>query len=174
MAKKVIMGDGSKPELSLSVIEDLKSKGYSQAEIARMFGVSRQAITWWKYTYNGTLTPREIALQNFPWTGVSKKHGETSVYRRLRDHGEYMATGGVGMSYEKLQRLRKFYRDLRDMNVVIEYDPELPPQPGFAINGGFALRPRRKSDKDLLIRVNKHTTLTEEGAMIWVFPPTDP
>jgi hypothetical protein len=174
MVKKLTTSDGSKPELSLAVIEDLKSKGHSQADIARLFGVSRQAITWWKYTYNGALTPREIVLQNFPWTDVSKKHGETSVYRRLRDHGEYMATGGAGMSYEKLQRLRKFYRDLRERDVVIEYDPALPPQPGFAINGGFALRPRRKSDGDLLIRVNKHTTLTEEGQMIWVFPPQEP
>jgi hypothetical protein len=85
-----------------------------------------------------------------------------------------MATGGKGMSYDKLRRLRGFYKRLREENVVLEHDPELPPEPGFSLHGGFTLRPRRKSDGDLLIRVNKYTNLTEKGRLIWVFPPKDP
>jgi hypothetical protein len=161
------------PELTVSVIDELKAKGLNQSEIAEMFGVTRQAVSWHKQTYNGKRTPREIALQNFPWE-VSSHHTRNSVYRRMRDHGEYMATGGTGMSFDSLRRLRGFYRKLRDEKLVVEFDPDLPAVPGFALYGGFALRKRRKSDGDLIIRVNEHTNLTDEGRMIWVLPPTDP
>ena len=33
--------DNAQPELSLAIIEDLKSQGYTQSEIARMFGTTR-------------------------------------------------------------------------------------------------------------------------------------
>jgi hypothetical protein len=170
MAKKVSAGDGSKPELTLSIIEELKNKGYTQSEIARMFGVTRQAVSWHKHTYSGTLTPREVVLLNFPWK-VSAGQSRCSAFRRLRDHGEYVATGGAGMSFDKLQRLRSFYRMLQDQ--VLEFDPAIPPLEGFALHGGFALRPRTEADGDLLIRVNEHTTMTEEGRMIWRLPETD-
>lgn len=159
------------PKLTLAVVESLKSKGYTQSEIARMFGVTRQYVSWIKHTYGGHLTPREQVLQHFPWE-VPAVLTQQSPYRRLREHGEYVATGGVGMDKIKLGRLRGFYNKLRDH--VIEFDPEIPPQPGFANRGGFALRPREEADGDLLIRVNEHTTLTDEGRMIWRFPPREP
>jgi hypothetical protein len=162
-----------KPELSISAIEALKAKGHSQSDIARMFGVTRQAVSWHKHTYGGALTPRETVNRTFPWQ-VIQLHTKASAYRRMRDHGEYMATGGKGMSYDKLSRLRSFYKKLREENLVLEYDPNLPPEPGVALHGGFAYRRRRKSDGDLLIRLNEHTNLSEEGRMVWRFPPKDP
>ncbi|MBB2993659.1 transcriptional regulator with XRE-family HTH domain [Mycolicibacterium iranicum] len=45
--------------LTLAIIEDLKGKGYSQSEIARMYGVTRQYVSWIKHNYNGRLTPSE-------------------------------------------------------------------------------------------------------------------
>ncbi len=164
----------AKTELSIGVIDELKAKGYSQSEIAQMFGVTRQAVSWHKRTYNGRRTPREEVLEDhFPWDTESQ-HRNTSPCRRLRDHGEFMVTGGVGMSDDKLDRLRSFYRQLRDENVVLEYDPDLPSQPGFCFDGGFALRPRVASDGDLIIRVNQYTTMTDEGWDIWVFPDVSP
>ncbi|ASR77180.1 transcriptional repressor [Mycobacterium phage MyraDee] len=167
------MTPSDKQELSLAIIEDLKGKGYSQSEIAEMFGVTRQAVSWHKHTYGGRLTPREIVHQSFPWA-VSTEQSQSSPYRRMRDHGEYVATGGVGMSEDKLKRLRTFYRKLRDDNLVLEYDPSLPPEPGVSNKGGFAFRRRAPEDGDLLIRVNEHTHITEEGRIIWRFPPRDP
>lgn len=173
MSSKATALTSIKPELDLAIIEDLKAKGYSQSEIADMFGVTRQAVSWHKRTYSGSLSPRERVLQNFPWH-VSSVQGQCSAYRRLRDHGEYVATGGVGMSQDKLKRLRAFYRQVRKDNVVLEYDPDLPPQPGFAIKGGFMFRLRHEQDGDLLIRVNQHTNLTDEGQLIWRLPVVDP
>ena len=164
---------GEYQRLTIAVIESLKNKGYSQADIARMFGVTRQAVTWHKKQYGGSLTPRETVLQHFPWM-VPTDMGQCSVFRRIRDHGEYVATGGAGMTDDKLSRLRSFYRRLRDENLVVEFDPNLPPEPGVSVAGGFAFRSRTPDDEDLLIRVNEHTHLTDEGRKIWRFPQVEP
>ena len=86
----------------------------------------------------------------------------------------HVATGGKGMSESKLKRLRGFYKILVEQDVVLEFDPELPPIPGVANKGGFAYRPRERRDGDLIIRVNEHTTLTPEGRLIWCLPPQIP
>jgi hypothetical protein len=163
----------SKAPLIFSVIEDLRRKGYNQSEIAEMHGVTRQAVSWQKHVYGGELTPRQQVNREWPWK-TSVAHSKAKAYQRLRDLGEYTATGGVGMSEDKLCRLRSWLKFMRDNDVVLEFDPALPPEPGVAPYGGFAYRKRRKSDRDLLIRVNEHTDLSDVGAMIWRFPPVDP
>lgn len=159
--------------LTLSSIEELRRKGYNQSEIAEMHGVSRQAVSWHKVVYGGSLTPRQIVGKSWPWK-TSDLHGRSKAYQRLRDLGEFAATGGKGMSEEKLSRLRAWLRFMREHNYVLEFDPELPRVPGVSPYGGFAYRKRRKTDGDLLIRVNEHTDLSEEGKMIWRFPPREP
>ena len=74
--------------------------------------------TWIKHTYGGRLTPREKALKHFPFK-VPTDMTHASPYRRLRDHGEFVATSGIGMSADKLKRLRTFYRNVRDNNLVV-------------------------------------------------------
>jgi transposase len=160
------------PELSLALIEALKNQGYTQSEIARMFGKTRQAVSWHKHTYGGSLTPREEALKHYPWQ-VSHPQTQTTAYRASRDHCEYMATGGKGMTARELGRLRNFYRKIQE-GFVLEHDPNIPPEPGVNKYGGFAWRKRRKSDGDLIIRVNQYTTLTDEGRMLWRLPPDLP
>ena len=165
--------ENAHPELTLSIIEELKSQGYSQSDIARMFGKTRQAVSWHKQTYGGRLTPREEIARHFPWK-VPYEQNQTSPYRRMRDHGEYAATGGKGMSKDKLDRLRSFYRKLRTENLVLEFDPSIEPIPGVSSRGGFAFRERTGADGDLLIRVNGHTFMTDEARMIWRLPLVDP
>lgn len=159
--------------LTLSVIEELRGKGYNQSEIADMHGVTRQAVSWHKVVYGGRLTPRQAVNKAWPWK-TSVLHGKSTAYQRLRDLGEYMATGGIGMSDNKLDRLRKWLAFMREEELVLEFDPDLPPEPGLSPYGGFAYRQRRESDKDLLIRVNEHTNLTPQGRLIWRWPPVDP
>lgn len=158
--------------LVFSVIEELRKKGYNQTEIAEMHGVTRQAVSWHKKTYGGHLTPRQIVDEAWPWP-TTNDHCKSKAYQRLRDHGEFMATGGKKMNEDKLSRLKSWWRYLRDNDVVLEFDPAIPPQAGVSPRGGFAYRKRRKSDGELLIRVNKHTHLTEEGEMIWCWPPEE-
>jgi serine protease inhibitor len=156
--------------LSTGVIESLKSKGYNQSQIAKMFNVSRQAVSWHLKTYGGRMTPRQIVNESWPWD-TTNAHGKAVPYQRLRDHGEFMATGGRGMSEGKLKRLRTWWRKLRVENLVVEFDPNTPSIPGVSPCGGFAYRERVSDDDDLLIRVNEYTRLTDEGAMIWCWPP---
>ena len=178
LAGGIIAGMGKKdksdmPELTIAIIEQLRNQGLSGAEIARMFGVTRQAVSYHRVTYNGTRTPREAVGAAFPWK-VLREQCQTAPYKRLRDHGEYMATGGKGMPEYKLVRLRAFYRKLREENLVLEFDPTFPPEKGVSNKGGFRYQTRTDKDADLLIRVNKYTELTEEGRMIWRFPPVEP
>jgi hypothetical protein len=161
----------SEAPLTFAVIEELRLKGYSQADIARMFGVSRQAVSYYKKTYGGRRTARELVNDHFPWSVPHSMQG--SPYRRLRDHAEFVATGGDGMSQDKLDRLRAFYRKLREENVVIEFNPLIPPEPGVAKAGGFAFRPRLPRDGDLIIRKNVYTRLTTKGKVIWRLPGQD-
>jgi serine protease inhibitor len=156
--------------LSKEEIEGLKAQGYNQSQIAKMFGVSRQAVSWHLKTYGGRLTPRQRANESWPWD-TTNAHGKAVPYQRLRDHGEFMATGGRGMSEGKLKRLRNWWRKLREENLVVEFDSNIPPIPGVSPYGGFAYRERVSDDDDLLIRVNEHTRLTKEGEMIWCWPP---
>ncbi|MGW6624238.1 XRE family transcriptional regulator [Nocardia sp. NPDC055002] len=159
-------------KLTLSIVEALKNKGFTQSEIAKQYNVTKQYVSWIKRTYGGSLTPREIVLQEFPWA-VSNHFTQTSPYQRLRDHGEYVATGGKGMAEYKLERLRAFYKKLHT-GYVIEFDPDIPASESMTKRGGFALRDRTPEDGDLLIRVNDHTTLTDKGKMIWRFPAVEP
>ena len=163
------MSYSDRGRITLEMIEALKNQGLNKSEIAARFNITKQAVSYHKATYNGAKTPRELVLENFPWK-VPEAMCQTSPYRRLRDHGEYMATQGKGMSDDKLKRLRAFYRKLRDEDVVVEFDPKIPPRVGVSNKGGFAFRPRTRSDGDLIIRVNKHTTLTTEGRLIWCLP----
>lgn len=96
------------------------------------------------------------------------------MLRSLRDHAEFVVTGGAAMSDHKLKRLRMFYRKLRETDVVVEYNPDIPPQPGVSRNGGFALRARRPADGDLMIRANEYTRLTRAGRALWRLPDADP
>lgn len=160
-------------ELTPASVDYWRGLGFSQSAIARRYGYTRQYVSWIKFYHSGRLTPREVVREHFPFI-VPAALGQTSPYKRLRDHAEFRATGGVGMSDDKLSRLRGFYKKLRDEHLVIEYDPAIPPTPGVSVKGGWAFRKRRKADEDLLIRVNDHASLTDQGSLIWRFPPIDP
>lgn len=162
------------PVLSWAVIDHLLRLGWSQSEIARYYGVTRQAVSYWVMKYGGDrpLTPRDLVMKHWPFM-VQTKFWLASPCRRLRDHGEYVATRGQGMTYRQVRGLEGFYQKLRDGGLVVEFDPEIPPSAGLAI-GGWAYRPRIKKDKDLMIRKNEYTTITEEGEHIWALPDEDP
>jgi len=160
-------------KLSFETIRQLKAQGLNQTQIAEHFGVSRQSVSWHWTTYNGPKTPRQVVMEAWPFE-VPRGMGTAWPSRHLRNHGEYIVTGGKGMTEEKLKRLRGFYKRMRDNNLVIEFDPGIPPEDGVSVHGGWAYRQRVPSDGDLLIRVNEHTHLTEDGKKIWRFPKKEP
>lgn len=162
----------SRQPLIFSEIEELRRAGYNQTEIAKLHGVTRQAVSWQKRTYGGAETPRQVVNASWPWE-TTHAHSCTKTFQNLRSHGEFMLTGGRGMSEDKRSRLEAWWRKMRRENLVLEFDPNLPPEKGVSSVGGFAYRPRQVSDGSLLIRVNELTTLTERGRAIWCWPSED-
>lgn len=162
-----------RPQLTLAVIEGLKRQGLNQSQIADLFGVTRQAVSWHVKTYGGDqpLTPRQKALEVWPWI-TDSRFRVNAVFQRLRDHAEYMIAGGEGLDYLKLSRLKGFYEKL-GKGLVVEFDPGIPPHDGVAA-GGFAYRERLDSDEGLLIRVNEYTHLSDEGRKVWRLPDVMP
>lgn len=160
------------PPLTPGMVKALLNDGYSQSEIGRLSERTRQRISAIVREHNiRDESPREKAAKEFPFNVLSI-HQSASVYKRLRDHGEYYFTKGVGMREDKLSRLRGFYRRLNSL--VVEYDPNILPIPGVSTNGGWAYRSRETSDSNLLIRINDYTKLTEEGFNIWRLPDQEP
>lgn len=159
--------------LTPAIIEELRRQGLNQSQIAELYGVTRQHVSWVRHNYDGVIpTTRELLKQHFPFRAGSRFHAST-YERLLRNHMEYMVTGGKGMSEDKLRRLQSFYNKLRDGDLVVEFDPDNPPSPGNK-PGGYELRKREDSDGDLIIRVNDHANLTDEGKMLWRWPPRFP
>lgn len=150
-----------KPVITVNEIDALKARGLTQSDIAREYGVSRAYISWIKHTYGGKTTPREEALKAWPWE-VKQEHTGASPYQRLRDHAEYVVTGGKGMSQNKIDRLQTWYEDVE--NVVVEYDPENKPTPGIK-TGGFRYLEREPSDGDMLIRIPEEKMTPEVRAI---------
>lgn len=161
--------------LDISMIRQLKNKGFNQTEISDLYGVTRQAVSdkWRKY--GGELSARQRVKKAMPFTNEGK-FSRAYPLQMLRDHAEFVLEGRVDKwSTKRVERLRAFYKRLRDNNEVVEYDPDIPPNPGVSKPGGFAYRAREPRDGNLLIRVNEYTNPTEyEGKNVWQFPPQDP
>lgn len=165
--------------LSPAVIQSLLNVGVTQSGIADMFDVSRQAVHDMCKRYSLKRQTRQELLQDvWPWE-VSAEMGNQAPFKVLRDHGEWVLTRGrgvrgKGLTEDRKQRLRSFYQRLRDGKLVLEFDPSIPPEPGVQNKGGFRYTKRRRSDGDLLIRVNQYTNITEQGKKIWTFPEQEP
>lgn len=100
-------------------------------------------------------TPREIVTRQFPWKGLDLDAQMSSLYLRLCDHGEFIATGGRGMHRDALAGLPAFYATLADKVIVNATE-------------GLALRDRELADADHLVRIDGG--LNREQERIWRLP----
>lgn len=169
------------PIITPEEIERLKNttnpetgRKYTQNDIAEMLGTSRQNISKIVNSVSHpSRTPREVALDSIPWKNVHDEHLQSRIGRSLRDHAEYVATGGRGMPEDRLKRLLSFYRRLQDRSLVVEYDPTIPPNDENK-HGGYAYRSREPRDGELIIRVNEHAEMSDTAYVTWRFPPELP
>lgn len=148
-------------------------KRWTEAEIGRELGRTRQQINNIKYmTDRFSRTPREQAKLQYPLRPLAKPWRGTGVDKRLRDHMEYMATNGEGMSHIKLRDLYGFLRKLRDRNLVVVFDPNIAADDEGSATpvGGFAYRPRKARDGTLVIRDNEFTNITNDNIALLEMP----
>lgn len=151
-------------------IDALLQQGVTQTEIARREGVTPQAISKRHLRYGSATTRRALSMKYWPWSVPNRDMNHVSPALRARDHLQYMATGNVGMSADKLKRLDSWYRGLLARGEVLEFDPELPPIAGVSKHGGWQYVSRSTADGELLIRINAHAALPEENLWIWQVP----
>lgn len=160
--------------LTPAMIEALKRQGYNQSEIGEMFGITRGRVSQIKYQATRfSRTARERAMDIFPFRVPKEPFQHNSPDKRLRDHAEYMISGGKGMSQNKLRRLGWFYNKLRAEGLIVVFDKSIPPSPGIKY-GGYGYVERTAADDDYIVRFNEDTQLTEEERLMWRFPPVIP
>lgn len=148
-------------------IDELRRMGLTQNQVALFYGVSRQAVSKMKHRYgNFTETPRERIIRNYPFSHDGS-YNSSVLFRRLKEHGLYIAGGPRALSTGQRLSLRRFYNRLRSGSLIVE----------FRLDGGYSLVPRTKDDDPMsLVRKNEHTIITEEAERFnfWKFPPEDP
>lgn len=151
------------PELTITLLD----QGLSQAEIARLFGVTRQYVN--QLAKRGGRTP--IAPQvtaNLPWN-VDPAYQSNSLYGGLRLLGSYQLDP-KSIRGSSIGKLHAFLRKIELFNQVLDYDPEYPAIRGYSNTPGFALRPREETDEDFVIKIRPGVTLTPIGKKIWRMP----
>lgn len=101
-----------KGELTPALVDELRQtvnpetgRPYTLTEIGTRFGVSRQYVS--KLKQRGTYqSPRETVMVSWPWSVPPEQQNAT--YHILRDHLEYVASGGEHMQGWKLRQLAEF------------------------------------------------------------------
>lgn len=156
-----------RPTTSPSEIQELLNKGFTRAEIATIKGITKSGVSW-HLRQAGVKTLTETLKEALPWE-IAGPQVQTNPYRQILLHLEFKATGGKGMSEEKRTKLRSLYERLDEFSMVVRYDPAIPPHPGQKY-GGFEFVPRKESDGDLIIRVDKYTKIPVEDRERWSLP----
>lgn len=165
----------------LRTVNETTGRFFNQSEIAALYGVSPQNVSQQLHRYGlREKSPRQQVRDMFPYGVVGTYYSQSTLYKLLMDHGEYITVGRKRLSAERLRRLRRFYQRLKDTDTVVTFDPAI--EPGRELTegrkdtvGGFAYVPREAADGDLLVRVNEFATLTSNKAeAVWSFPPEWP
>ena len=78
-----------RPAEQHGILVDMTVRYLSRAEIADMQGVTQQYVSWIKMTYGGHRTPRERALDHFPWK-VPNRFTTASTYTKITDEGHLL------------------------------------------------------------------------------------
>lgn len=143
---------------------------WTEAEIARAHGLTRQAVS--KMLHSGDDEPslRKLVTDALPWRGLTAKQNQTETCRNMRLHLRYRLNDPRDrVSTAQLRRLYGFYHKLYYGDLVVKFDPTDPDT-----TEGFSLVPRNADDGKLMVRVNEYTTLTEHGKRLLRIPSVWP
>lgn len=157
--------------LTSATVQNLLRQGLTGEQIAKRYGVTRARVSQLKrQTDAWTRTAFDEAEEYWPLLVPDRFHS-CRPYKNLRSHGAYTVDSD-SLNEGSLKLLRGFYAHLTDFHLVVEYDPDIPPQRRIA-TGGFAYRTRQETDGDLMIRPNEHTHGLDRATMqdFWRLPP---
>ncbi|OIR43185.1 hypothetical protein [Corynebacterium sp. NML120713] len=153
--------------LDSGLVIALMEEGMSQAEIGRMYGVSRQYVN--KLARQGGYVSRVNLLKEaMPWE-VDKEFSRNASLIGFRLAG-HVALDPDNIAEEGRERAESFLNRLRTFNVVLDYNPEYPPIMGLTSTPGFAYLPRTEEDEDFMMKIRPGVKVTPLGNRIWRLP----
>lgn len=130
------------------VLLSLRNQGWTYEDIANEYGVTKGAVYLALRQARATTT-RPSHRHLIPWV-VRSDHAHAKPVTMLRLLGR--RERGDELPLPKARMLDKWLRGMRDNELVVCYDPEMPPNPASPTVGGFYYSRRRKSDGDSLVR----------------------
>lgn len=142
-------------------------QGMKQADIAREYGVSRQYVHSLA-KQGGYVSPIGTVGEHMPWEVRPESYKHPS-YMAMRLVG-HMAVSPSTLELESVERAYGFIQRLKSFDVVIDYNPSYPPQPGVSNFPGFAYLPRTVEDEDYVMKIRPGVKLTKLGREIWRMP----
>lgn len=130
------------------VLLQLRTQGWTYADIASEYGVGTSAV-YLQLRQAKAVTPQQRHKDLIPWhVKTAHAHSHPLTMLRLlgrRDRGEDLPPA-------KARMLEKWLRDVKEVDVVLCYDPDFPVNPASPTVGGFYYSRRRPEDGDSLTR----------------------
>lgn len=130
------------------VLLKLRRQGWSYEDIAQEYGVTKGAV-YLRLRAAKATTDRPDYSHLLPWT-VRTEHAHARPAGMLRMMGRREA--GLPIPPAKERMLDRWLAEVKAADVVVDYDPDYPPNPANPKNGGFHYRRRKPEDGDSLVR----------------------
>ncbi|MFJ7590150.1 hypothetical protein ACIQZO_22740 [Streptomyces sp. NPDC097617] len=134
---------------SSDVLRAHRNAAMSYEEIAAMYGVTKGAV-YWQLQASGQTKTRPNHKRYIPWTVKAEHaHARPVMMLRLLSRRE---SGDETIPDVKSRMLTKWLGEVREADVVVCYDRNMPPNPASPSTGGFYYSKRRPEDGDNVIR----------------------
>lgn len=123
----------------------LRRQGRTLDEIAAEYGVTKGAVYLQLREIPGAVKPRPSYKQLIPWR-VSAEHAHAYPAAMLRLLGRVEAGQADRIPANKRRMLESWCRTMKEQDLVVDYGPDIPPNPASPKNGGWCYRRRQPSD----------------------------
>jgi hypothetical protein len=128
---------------------ELKRNGMTYVQIAKRYGVTENAVYLALLKVPGGTKPRPRYDEFIPWR-VKSEHLHAVPATMLRCLAREAA--GETLPQRRKTTLEGWLKRVREADVVVDYDPDQPPNPASPKHGGFRYVKRRPEDGTGFIR----------------------
>jgi hypothetical protein len=131
-----------------TVLLKLREKGMTYAEIAEQYNTTEGAV-YWQLRDAGGVKTRPDHSKFLPWKVKSDhSHARPAVLLRYLSRREQ----GDKIPEAKDRQVTRWLEEMKEADVVVCYDRDMPPNPASPVAGGFYYSKRRPEDGTDIIR----------------------
>lgn len=131
------------------VLKKLRAQGWTYEDIANEYGVTKGAV-YLRLRQAKATHDRPDYSHLIPWT-IRVEHAHARPAQMLRMLGRRENNLPIPPAKERM--LDRWLAEVKEADVVVDYDPDFPPNPANPKNGGWHYRRRKPEDGDGLIRM---------------------